>query len=415
MHFEGRPLAVNALALVKIVKNVKGENVKRLIGLILGAIASLGLTMPVGAAGFPLIQSATVDYTQKTLTISGQNLGSHPTITVNAIVFSTARASSTYVVGIFPPSTPPSSFAPGTYFLTVQSKNQLPAIFAVDIGASGPTGPTGAPGAAGPAGAQGTAGPAGAPGVQGTMGVPGSSGPAGPAGAAGAVGPAGAIGAAGAAGPQGPIGPPGPPGTNGTNGSGVPICTAPNLYLVIATGTMACQPRYVDNGDGTVTDNKTGLMWEKKTGTPATVLERVNCEPASPCADPHNVNNAYVWTTSGHDADGSLFSELLPQLNEATCFAGYCDWRIPKLGELRSILTAESPSCTSDPCIDPIFGPTESGFYWSSSTVLPGDPLFTFGSNSPAFAWYVFFSDGRAGFDGKGDINYARAVRGGGR
>ncbi|TMA85936.1 MAG: DUF1566 domain-containing protein, partial [Deltaproteobacteria bacterium] len=25
--------------------------------------------------------------------------------------------------------------------------------------------------------------------------------------------------------------------------------------------------RFVDNGDGTVTDNETGLIWEKKTGT----------------------------------------------------------------------------------------------------------------------------------------------------
>ena len=24
-------------------------------------------------------------------------------------------------------------------------------------------------------------------------------------------------------------------------------------------------PRFVDNGDGTITDNRTGLMWEKKT------------------------------------------------------------------------------------------------------------------------------------------------------
>jgi hypothetical protein len=31
-------------------------------------------------------------------------------------------------------------------------------------------------------------------------------------------------------------------------------------------GAVRAQPRFIDNGDGTISDTKTGLMWEKKTG-----------------------------------------------------------------------------------------------------------------------------------------------------
>lgn len=51
-------------------------------------------------------------------------------------------------------------------------------------------------------------------------------------------------------------------------------------------GTLACSAcaldttgctdtRYQDNGDGTVTDRQTNLMWEQKTGTPGSVLNFV--------------------------------------------------------------------------------------------------------------------------------------------
>jgi hypothetical protein len=39
-------------------------------------------------------------------------------------------------------------------------------------------------------------------------------------------------------------------------------------------GAFVCKtavPHFVDNGDGTVTDNVTGLMWEQKTGVAGAV------------------------------------------------------------------------------------------------------------------------------------------------
>ena len=49
-------------------------------------------------------------------------------------------------------------------------------------------------------------------------------------------------------------------------------CTADQFPLFDGTQWVCAdfvqpQPRFVDNGDGTITDNQTGLMWEKKTGT----------------------------------------------------------------------------------------------------------------------------------------------------
>ena len=113
----------------------------------------------------------------------------------------------------------------------------------------------------------------------------------------GAQGLQGATGATGAAGPQGAA------GTNGTNGTGAPVCAASDS-VVSYQGVLVCKstlPRYVDNGDGTVTDNITGLMWEKKTST---------CTGEITCW-----TNFYTWTSTGTLADGTLFTSFIAGLN----------------------------------------------------------------------------------------------------
>jgi hypothetical protein len=173
--------------------------------------------------------------------------------------------------------------------------------------------------------------------------------------------------------------------------------------------------RFVDNGDGTVTDTETGLVWEQKTG-PITFDSGVFCGVGSGCSDPHHVNNRYAWNAHGTDfttPDGGVFTSFLFQLNGGSsadgsavsgCFAGYCDWPLPTVVELQTILSAAYPCGGTylDPCIDPAFGPTRY-HYWSATT-LDADQ---------EDAWLVYFDSGFVGSDAKGEYAFARAVRGG--
>jgi len=66
-------------------------------------------------------------------------------------------------------------------------------------------------------------------------------------------------------------------------------------------------------------------------------------------------------------------------------FSGHCDWRLPTIMELGTILDTTQGVCGggSGACIDPIFGPTQMGEYWSA-THYAG---FSF---SP---WSMYFGD----------------------
>jgi hypothetical protein len=86
-------------------------------------------------------------------------------------------------------------------------------------------------------------------------------------------------------------------------------------------------------------------------------------------------------------------------------FAGLCDWRLPTIAELQTILDASQGFCGggSGACIDPTFGPTAVSVYWSSTTF----------AGFPDLAWVVGFGNGFVAFDFKGFNYFVRAVRGG--
>jgi len=168
-------------------------------------------------------------------------------------------------------------------------------------------------------------------------------------------------------------------------------------------------PRFVDNGDGTVTDRQTRLQWEKKTGTVG--------DP-NDLNDPHNVNNTYTWSSSGTGAaaDGTAYADFLSRLNlcisvdavalQEPGFAGHCDWRLPTVVELRTILLASAPGCGSgSPCIDPVFGATQPAATWSST--------LEFALFGPFDAWYVNFDFAASSVNGtlKTSLLFVRAVR----
>lgn len=136
---------------------------------------------------------------------------------------------------------------------------------------------------------------------------------------------------------------------------------------------------YTDNGDGTITDHNTGLMWEQKTADGSL----------------HDALNTYVW--SGDGSQETIW-DWLAALN-ATNFAGYNDWRIPNVKELQSIVDYER----LNPCIDPVFGITVPFPYWSATT---------FASTSPS-AWFVNFRLGDMSVIDKTERFLVRAVRGG--
>jgi hypothetical protein len=197
-------------------------------------------------------------------------------------------------------------------------------------------------------------------------------------------------------------GPAGAPGPAGPAGATLPTCTAPDV-AVLYNGAFMCKsavPHYVDNGDGTVTDNKTGLMWEKKTALFGGGV--------------HDPINLYSWSTNSNSdtaPDGTLFTTFLGTLNSdvssdgtSTCFANHCDWRIPNIVELQGI---RLPNPCGLSCFDPIFGPTPPTsppvFYWSSSS----------SASDPLGAWVVEFTIGPPLAASKPSGWFARAVRGG--
>jgi hypothetical protein len=135
---------------------------------------------------------------------------------------------------------------------------------------------------------------------------------------------------------------------------------------------------YTDNLDRTITDNGTGLMWEKLTDD-GTI---------------HDKDNTYKCTQA---------FQKVADLNTEN-FAVHNDWRLPNINELQTL----ADYGTFNPAVSAAFNGgdsfTQSSVYWSSTTNNAGNT---------SFAWVVGFNEGRVGTGNEENFNCVCAVRGG--
>ena len=214
------------------------------------------------------------------------------------------------------------------------------------------------------------------------------TGPQGAPGPQGATGPQGAVGPQG---PQGPEGPQGPQGEKGDPGTG---------------GTRAAGPcfdnthRYVDCGNGTVTDTVTGLIW----------LKQADCLGS---ADWTSANQAAAALKSGD------CSSTANPLNDGSS-AG--DWRLPTREEWIAMVargialgctvsTGKAPTLTDDAgtaCLSlgsSSFASVLQELYWSSTAL----------DSNPIWGWVGFLGTGQVITNGKVNPSFVWPVRNGRR
>ena len=163
-------------------------------------------------------------------------------------------------------------------------------------------------------------------------------------------------------------------------------------------GAMWPNPRFTDNGDDTITDNLTGLMW----------LKDANCIASwYPGFDDDNTagdgkvrwQHALAFVAGINDGSYSSCGGTQP----------YNDWRLPNLREIHSLIhygfNSPAVPCTAGPCKwgegDPFVNLQYDVSHWSSTTAS--------GSNS---VWGVGMGFGHVGYVSKDSTYYVWPVRG---
>lgn len=133
-----------------------------------------------------------------------------------------------------------------------------------------------------------------------------------------------------------------------------------------------------DNGDGTISDLSSGLMWTQ-------------------CSVGQTAQQAQCSGTATQLTWGQAL--LIPgEFNLDEGYAGHNNWRLPNIKELRSL----AEEACADPAINPtLFPHTESDLYWSS----------TASADAPTTSWGVHFDDGRSVVSDRSNSNYVRLVR----
>lgn len=139
-------------------------------------------------------------------------------------------------------------------------------------------------------------------------------------------------------------------------------------YVRCVRGPYASTDDFTDNGNGTVTDNNTKLMWQQK-----------------------------------DDSGNRSWQEALSYCEDLD-LADHTDWRVPDIKELESLVdySVSAPSINAGYFPDTKFSASS---YWSSTSSL-----------NPVYAWQIIFNGGNVSFDAKNSNSfsmkhYVRCVR----
>ncbi len=130
-------------------------------------------------------------------------------------------------------------------------------------------------------------------------------------------------------------------------GYGLSLFGSDKTFFVIYVRNNASYGKnnFTDNGDSTITDDATGLMWSQNDSSSGL-----------------NWEESLAWVALKNNEN----------------YLGYSDWRLPNVKELQSIVDySRSPDTTGSAAIDAVFnatsvtneaGQTDYPYYWSSTT-----------------------------------------------
>jgi hypothetical protein len=137
--------------------------------------------------------------------------------------------------------------------------------------------------------------------------------------------------------------------------------TAPNSVRCVTGSSKDLILNFTDNGDFTLKDNSTGLIWQK-------CFKGRNNDAT--CSDDGGVSDTSTWSSAITYCSGLTIAGRI--------------WRLPNFNEFKTIVDSTK---VTGPTINTIaFPSTASGDYWSSTT-----------TGTTTYAWLVNFSNGSLG------------------